>query len=355
MPGPIAGRFEVISSASREVNISFDGDEGNISVGGSGQNGEILVKNKDGEVLIRIDAETGRITVGGKGQDGELSVKDKEGKTRIHLDGGESKIFVGDKGAGGEIILKDDEGKIVVRLGAGVGRLRAYNEYGHEFFCVLDNGSIRLGGNSTDGKLLLFDKSGSKSIRLEGSQANMWLGGNGRDGDIFLFKNAGDNETSSEATIHLNGEKGDMSLKGDIHLQGADCAEKFTVRNADSIEPGTVLVIDTNGDLRASDQAYDKKVAGVVSGAGKFRPGIILNDHKDQTNSFPIALNGKVYCKVNVEAGPIEVGDLLTTSSLPGYAMKAENPTRSFGAVIGKALEPLENVSGLIPILVALQ
>jgi hypothetical protein len=35
--------------------------------------------------------------------------------------------------------------------------------------------------------------------------------------------------------------------------------------------------------------------------------------------------------------------------------MKAADPARAFGAVIGKALAPLDGGRGLIPVLVALQ
>jgi hypothetical protein len=70
---------------------------------------------------------------------------------------------------------------------------------------------------------------------------------------------------------------------------------------------------------------------------------------------MPIALMGKVYCKVDASYGAIEVGDLLTTSSTPGHAMKANDPMKAFGSVIGKALRPLDSGEGLIPILIALQ
>jgi hypothetical protein len=64
---------------------------------------------------------------------------------------------------------------------------------------------------------------------------------------------------------------------------------------------------------------------------------------------------GRVYCKVDSRDGAIEVGDLLTTSPTPGHAMKAADPMKAFGAVIGKALEPISRRMGMIPILVALQ
>jgi hypothetical protein len=64
---------------------------------------------------------------------------------------------------------------------------------------------------------------------------------------------------------------------------------------------------------------------------------------------------GKVYCKADAQYSSIEVGDLLTTSPTPGHAMKASDPLKSFGSVIGKALRPLTAGQGLIPILIALQ
>jgi hypothetical protein len=63
----------------------------------------------------------------------------------------------------------------------------------------------------------------------------------------------------------------------------------------------------------------------------------------------------QVYCKVDAQYAPIEVGDLLTTSPTPGHAMKAADPFKAFGAVIGKALQPLHTGQGLLPILIALQ
>ena len=64
---------------------------------------------------------------------------------------------------------------------------------------------------------------------------------------------------------------------------------------------------------------------------------------------------GKVYCKVDAQYASVEVGDLLTTSPTPGHAMKAADPLRAFGSVIGKALRPLDAGQGLIPILISLQ
>jgi hypothetical protein len=148
---------------------------------------------------------------------------------------------------------------------------------------------------------------------------------------------------------------GNVIVTGDIQLANADCAEDFEIAGLEKVEPGTVMVIDSEGKLQQSEQAYDKRVAGVISGAGKYKPGLILGREETSEHRMPIALMGKVYCKVDAQFAAIEVGDLLTTSPTPGHAMKADDPLKTYGAVIGKALRPLDAGLGLIPILIALQ
>jgi len=149
--------------------------------------------------------------------------------------------------------------------------------------------------------------------------------------------------------------EGDVEVTGDIRLANADCAEDFDIANADLVEPGTVMVLGENGLLQASESAYDKRVAGVVSGAGNYKPGIVLDKQGGQPNRKPLALLGKVFCKVDASHASVEIGDLLTTSPTTGHAMKATDQFKAFGAVIGKALRPLNEGQGLIPILIALQ
>jgi hypothetical protein len=150
------------------------------------------------------------------------------------------------------------------------------------------------------------------------------------------------------------GEKVIITADGDIRLLGADCAEFFEADDPSEIEPGTVLVIGEKGSLCACGAEYDKRVAGVVSGAGSTKPGIVL-DQGAAEEGVPVALTGKVHCKAEADGAPIDVGDLLTTSSKAGHAMKACDPSRYLGSILGKALAPLPQGSGLIPVLVALQ
>lgn len=139
--------------------------------------------------------------------------------------------------------------------------------------------------------------------------------------------------------------------------KGLDYAEGFNVTEGESedLPKGTVLVIDpTNpGHLTRCTQAYDRKVAGIVAGANGLGSGVRLGagqfDHD-------VALAGRVYCNVVAFDEAIQPGDLLTTSSVAGYAMRVADPSRAPGAVLGKAMEPLAaGQRGQILVLVTLQ
>ena len=148
---------------------------------------------------------------------------------------------------------------------------------------------------------------------------------------------------------------GNVQVNGDIFLPGADCAEHFDIGAETPIDPGTVVVIHEDGALHQSVDAYDRKVAGVISGAGAYRPGLILDSQAASQKRQPVALVGKVFCKVDAQYGPIALGDLLTSSPTPGHAMRASDPLKAFGAVLGKALGSLVSGIGQVPILVCLQ
>ncbi len=142
-------------------------------------------------------------------------------------------------------------------------------------------------------------------------------------------------------------------------LGGSDLAEPFDVSAADAPAPGMVVVIDPEhpGDLRVSREAYDSKVAGVISGANGLATGLVMKAqgvaHAD--GEHPVALTGRVWCYVDASQAPVEPGDLLTTSAVPGHAMKAVDGARSRGSVIGKAMTGLKEGRGLVLVLVNLQ
>jgi hypothetical protein len=148
--------------------------------------------------------------------------------------------------------------------------------------------------------------------------------------------------------------EGNVTVTGDLILNGADCAENFATTDDYACEPGTVVVLDEGGGVRVSEIAYDSTVAGVIAGAGAYRPGIIL-DGRCSTQSATLAMIGKTYCKVDAAFGEIKVGDLLVTSPTRGHAMRSSDANKAFGAVIGKAMDKFVVGRGLIRILVCLQ
>jgi hypothetical protein len=165
----------------------------------------------------------------------------------------------------------------------------------------------------------------------------------------------GDVEVSGEVRVQRDVKaNGSVFVMGDVQLVGGDLAEDFQVVGDMEAEAGSVVVLAGVDQVRLSDQPYDRRVAGVVSGAGANRPGLILDSHDGEARQ-PLALAGTVWCKVDADWGPVELGDPLTTSPTPGHAMLATDPARAFGSVIGKALADLPAGRALVPVLVTLR
>lgn len=142
---------------------------------------------------------------------------------------------------------------------------------------------------------------------------------------------------------------------------GSDIAEPYDIASTRDVapQPGYVVSIDPQhiGKLRVSGRAYDATVAGIISGAGGVKPGLTLTQNDSVAHGeHPVAMNGRVWCYVDADAGgPVKAGDLLTTSNTPGHAMKVSDISRSHGAIIGKAMSSLESGRGLVLVLVSLQ
>jgi hypothetical protein len=142
---------------------------------------------------------------------------------------------------------------------------------------------------------------------------------------------------------------------------GADLSEKFDVaaeKDESDIEPGMVVAIDAKnpGKLQVSRRAYDRRVAGVISGAGGVQPGMTLGQEGTLADGkHPVALSGRVYVRVDASYGAIKPGDLLTSSPTPGHAMKASISAKAQGAIIGKAMTGLNSGKALVLALITLQ
>ncbi|MGA8658109.1 MAG: hypothetical protein WB586_18355 [Chthoniobacterales bacterium] len=237
----------------------------------------------------------------------------------------------GGPGVHGKTSSNKDSAVFAEHTGQGIGVFATGGTTG--VFGQATSGPGVHGKTSSDKDSAVFAEHTGKGVAVFGVSANGFAG---------FFQ--GNTHTTGSHTVDV-----------DILLKGADCAEHFDVSSLTESEPGTVMVVNDDGRLEPSRRAYDKRVVGVVSGAGDFKPGIVLDKRQAQSNRMPIALLGKVYCKVDARHAAVDVGDLLSASPTPGHAMKAADPLQAFGSVIGKALRPLKAGKGLIPILIALQ
>jgi hypothetical protein len=143
---------------------------------------------------------------------------------------------------------------------------------------------------------------------------------------------------------------------GTFH-SGSDFAEALPTRGARKLyEPGDILVMASSGaGVEKTSEHYSRRVVGIFS----TRPGFVGADkngvNRVDENDVPVAITGIVPAKVSAENGAVRVGDLLVTASTPGYAMKATDHKRMAGAIVGKALEPLLQGTGVVRVLVTMQ
>jgi len=157
---------------------------------------------------------------------------------------------------------------------------------------------------------------------------------------------------TSKFTVSGNG---DVTIAGNIAAKYQDVAE--WVESSQELPPGTVVVLDPtkSNQVIASTQAYDSSVAGVIS----LRPGLTLGEGGE--GHVLVATTGRVKVKVDATNGPIRIGDLLVTSDKAGFAKKSEPVDvggvriHRPGTLIGKALEPLDQGTGEILVLLSLQ
>lgn len=222
----------------------------------------------------------------------------------------------------------------------------------------------------------VFGEASDKERGSAGGVFHSW-GKNGR-GVIGLGVNNGNNVSNYGGWFDARGEYGigiyasggikgyAAKFNGKVLTKvleitgGADLSENFEVHTGDNIFPsaGMVLSIDPQrpGKLEVCNKAYDHRVAGIISGARNVNPGMIMSKSDSISDGeYPIALTGRVYCLADASNCSIVPGDLLTTSSTPGHAMKVTDFTRAQGAILGKAMSSLSTGRGLVLVLVALQ
>jgi hypothetical protein len=190
-----------------------------------------------------------------------------------------------------------------------------------------------------------------------GSTAAAVEADNASTGDIFI------GEGNGVRVARIDGS-GKGYFDGGTQNSGADYAESMKASvSAKTLAPGDVLAIDPqNGnEVRLSDHPDSQLVVGVYS----TKPSVLaVGNHSigdSLAGNVPVGMLGIIPTNVSAENGPVKPGDLLTTAAIPGYAMKAKPvviggvsiyPT---GAILGKALQPLDASRGVIDVLVTLR
>jgi len=185
----------------------------------------------------------------------------------------------------------------------------------------------------------------------------VYINTNGSANEPYMYMYRNDGTIGIQLDVDVSGDArivtDELLING-----GSDFAEHFDIIG-DDIKPlpGMVVSIDPNstGKLTVSHEAYDRKVAGIISGANGVETGVMMGQVGSIADGdFPIALSGRVYVYANNEGGEILPGDMLTTSSTRGFAMKASNYQAAQGAVIGKAMTKADD-KGFVLVLVNLQ
>ncbi|CCD92149.1 hypothetical protein BRAO375_1920029 [Bradyrhizobium sp. ORS 375] len=249
----------------------------------------------------------------------------------------------------------------VARFGSlGIGPWPANPGFMHVGVTTLNQGD---GGNyallqATSGDGMTFVNSPS-AVRLRIRNDDRLVVDNGETTSLRPFKTVGAH-TIKIGHPSPNGRYGNDGIRGEPNLwldssgtvfikqgfqaTGLDVAERFPA--AEPLVPGDVAVFDEHDrKIVRCDRAVDRRAVGIVSGDAAFILGI-------ESEEVPIALCGRVACKVDADVAPIAAGDLLTTSATRGHAQKAEDPATCAGAIIGKALTSLASGKGEILVMV---
>ena len=198
--------------------------------------------------------------------------------------------------------------------------------------------------NTNSGGIATYSTSTSNdtnTLIVNKGTGDLIKGFSGATGNDLVFK------VTNDGTTHTNV----LQING-----GSDLAEKFDI--SETAEAGTVVAIDPDhpGKLCVARGAYNRCVAGVISGANGVDTGMVLADLPGANNSLPVALSGRVWVRCDATSTAIEPGDLLTTAERPGHAMAVGDFDRAHGAVIGKAMTRLaEGETGMVLVLVNLQ
>jgi hypothetical protein len=190
-------------------------------------------------------------------------------------------------------------------------------------------GSLAVTGNISGANLNftgnLVDTSALEIIT--GSNGNITLSPNG-SGLIVANKDIRNGQANGVGNIGTVGGFFNTIFAKATSAQYADLAEMY-VADAD-YPPGTVVEFGGEQEITISSSSHSTAVAGIVS----TNPSYLMNSTQQGEHVLPIALTGRVPCRVQ---GPVRKGDVLVASSTPGVAQRIGMNWQP-GCVVGKSM-----------------
>ena len=236
---------------------------------------------------------------------------------------------------------------------------------------------LGIGAGNLNGRILAIESGDSNALYLNNTTTGNKFGIFGENDARGNFSSVGTVSNNAFSIKTNNQERitvtpggrvgiGTTNPGAELDVNGTISGDNVTANYQDLAEwapstqeltPGTVVAIDpaNNNHVVASTEAYDSKVAGVVSK----QPGFILGQGGE--GRYMIAHTGRVKVKVDARYGAIAIGDLLVASPVEGTAMKSQpklidgEEFHRPGTILGKALEPLQEGQGEILVLLSLQ
>ncbi len=377
------GRSAIYAQAGPGINYAVLGEANNADWAGF-FSGDL---HTSGRVGIGTTSPQSKLDIDGDGEENALMAKGSWSYPIMAEWGGAGEyaaLLAKNTGSSGDAIQ-------AILEGGGRSAIYAQGVSGADYAIMAAAGGATWAGYLS-GDLHASGQAGIGTTSLGGHQLSVASSGSGQAGaTVYAENDAADGiamaleNTSSDVTLLLTqngagdmmrcetpaskGEKGEtiFRIQNDGRIVGAvleltggsDLAEPFDISSSTSeIQAGMLVCIDPHnpGKLVLSSTAYDRTVAGIISGAGQVNPGMIMGQAGSAADGqYPVALTGRVYCRADASNGAIRPGDLLTSSHVPGYAMKVTDHDLAQGAIIGKAMSSLEEGQGLVLVLVTLQ